>query len=206
MRRIGDNLLVDAAMPEDRRRALQTTISAAESKVVAFFGALSPRHIIVACGDEDCEERLRGRLEGTARVRAFAYDAGGYSVVRLSPRGQSETIVAHELSHVQVHAGIGFINHMRGEFPAWFDEGLAVVISEDRRYFKPGQTAADRCLPTPDAELPVNPFSWDAMAGGSPWIYAKAACRVMLWMEANGGREGVLGAIADVAAGKRFLP
>src|SRR5258706_5973410 len=155
MQPIGESLFVDAAMPEDRRRALQTTIAAAEAKVAAFFGPLTHRRIILACGEEGCEDRLRGWLEGSARVRGFTYNAGWLGIVRLSPRGQSEIIVAHELSHVQVHAIIGAINQMRGIFPAWFDEGLAVVISEDRRYFKPGRTAAERCLPTPDGKLPV---------------------------------------------------
>jgi hypothetical protein len=153
MQRIAERLFVDAGMPEDRRRELQISISTAESMVVAFFGSLSPRRTILACGDDACEDRLRGRLEGSARVRAFTY-AGPFSVIRLSPRGQSATIVAHELSHAQVHARTGFLNHMRGSFPAWFDEGLAVLISEDRRYFRPGQSAAERCLPTPDGDPP----------------------------------------------------
>jgi hypothetical protein len=49
-------------------------------------------------------------------------------------------------------------------------------------------------------------LSWDAAVGTAPWIYAKAACHVMHWMDANGGKEGVLAAIADVAAGRRFNP
>ena len=127
-------------------------------------------------------------------------------MLRFSPRGLNATIVVHELTHVEVHERIGFLNHMRGVFPAWFDEGLAVVISEDLTYLKPGGTAVEKCKSTPAGDLPTNPISWDAKIGKSPWIYAKAACRVMHWMEANGGRDGVLAAIADVAAGKHFLP
>jgi hypothetical protein len=139
-------------------------------------------------------------------VRAFAYDAGGYAVIRFSPRGLSRVIITHELTHVEVHERIGFLNHMRGAFPAWFDEGLAVLLSDDPRYLKPGRTAAERCQPTPDGELPSTPLSWDEMAGKSEWIYAKAACEVMRWMDANGGKEGVLSAIANVAIGRRFIP
>jgi hypothetical protein len=206
MQRLGENLFVNAAMPENMRRDLQTTMSAAEMPVAAFFGSVSARRVILACGDEECETRLKGRLEGTARVRAFAYDVGGYPVLRFSPRGLSTTIIAHELTHVEVHERIGFLRHMRGIFPAWFDEGLAVVVSDDRRYVRPGKIAAERCLPTPVAELPSTPVAWDEMAGKSPWIYAKAACDVVRWMEANGGKQGVLAAVADVAAGKRFIP
>jgi hypothetical protein len=204
MVRIGDNVFVDAAMGEQRRRELQVSLSTAESKVTAFFGSLSRRRIILACADEDCERRLASWVEGSAKVRAFAYRVGRLSVIRLSPRGQSHTIIAHELSHVQVREKIGPVTQLLGVFPAWFDEGLAVLVSEDDRYFNAGESAAERCLPTPDEALPSNPVSWDATAGASPWIYANAACQVMRWMETHGGREAVLAAIADVGAGKPF--
>ncbi len=203
MQRIAEDLYVDAGMPEQKRRELQASILAAEAKIIAFFGALSPRRIILACGDENCETRLRGRLEAP-RVRGFAYNIERLSVVRLAPRGQNETIIVHELTHVQVHEKIGVIDQLLGNFPVWFDEGLAVLISDDRRYFNPGETAAERCLPTPDAELPSKLLSWNATARRSPWVYAKAVCQVMHWMEKNGGRQGVLAAIANVSAGKAF--
>ena len=205
MQLLGENLFVNETMPEDARRNLQKMMSDAEMPVVAFFGSVSPRRVILACGDESCETRLKSRLEGTARVRAFAYDAGGYAVVRFSPRGLNRMIITHELTHVEVHQRIGFLNHMRVVFPAWFDEGLAVILSDDRRYLKPGKTADERCLPTPDGELPSTPLAWDEMAGKTEWIYAKAACRVMRWMESNGGKEGVFAAILDIGAGKRFV-
>ena len=150
MQLLSENLFVNEAMPEGSRLTLQKMMSDAEMPIAAFFGSVSPRRVILACGDESCETRLKGRLEGTAKVRAFAYDAGGYAVVRFSPRGLNRMIITHELTHVEVHERIGFLNHMRGVFPAWFDEGLAVVLSDDRCYLKPG-------LPTPDGELPSTP-------------------------------------------------
>jgi hypothetical protein len=206
MQPIGENVFVDAAMSDNAKRNLQNTISAAEIPIATFFGSVSSRRVILACGNEDCETRLKSRLEGAARVRAFAYDAGGYAVIRFSPRGLSRVIIAHELTHVEVHERIGFLNHMRGAFPAWFDEGLAVLLSDDPRYLRPGRTAAERCQPTPDGELPSTPLAWDEMAGKSEWIYAKAACEVMRWMDANGGKEGVLSSLAKVAVGERFIP
>jgi hypothetical protein len=203
MQRIAEDLYVDAGMPEQQRRELQAAILAAESKILAFFGAVSHRRIILACGDEKCETRLRGWLEPTG-VLGFSYNVEWLSVVRLAPRGQNETIITHELTHVQVHEKIGVVDQLLGNFPAWFDEGLAVLISDDRRYFNPGETAAERCLPTPDAELPSKLLPWNAMARRSPWVYAKAVCQVMHWMETHGGKEGVLAAIADVSAGKAF--
>jgi len=201
MERIAEKLLVGREMTEDRRRELRSSISAAETLVVEFFGTLDRRPIILACESEDCDKRLGGR-----GARATTYSTWRLSVLRLSPRGLSTTIVAHELSHVQVHARIGALNQMRGAIPAWFDEGLAVLVSEDERYIGLGDTPAKKCLPTPDGELPSSPFVWGPMAGKTPWLYSKAACQVMLWLEANGGKTGLLAAIDDVAAGKRVLP
>jgi hypothetical protein len=206
MQPLGENLFVNVEMPENIRSDLRKTMLAAEMPVAAFFGSVSPRRLILVCGAEECETRLKGWLEESARVRAFTYDAGGYPVLRFSPRGLSTTTIAHELTHLEVHERIGFFKHMRGIFPAWFDEGLAVLISDDRRYLRAGKTAAERCLPTPEAKLPSEPLAWDGMAGKSPWIYAKAACDVMRWMETNGGKPGVLAAISGVAAGRRFVP
>jgi len=101
---------------------------------------------------------------------------------------------------------IGFLNHMRGLFRAWFDEGLAVLVAGDSRYFNSGRSAAERCYGTPDFELPATPIGWDEAAGTRPWIYTKATCEVMKWMGRNGGKDGVVAAIARVGAGQPFDP
>lgn len=203
---LGEGVFVDSATPEPTRRDIMKSMSVANDSVRDFFGTVSHRRVILVCGDEECETRLKSRLEGTARVRAFTYDLGGYPVLRISPRGLQPSIIAQELSHVELHERIGFLNHMRGLFPAWFDEGLAVLIAGDSRYFKPGRSAAERCYSTPDFALPATPIGWDEAAGRRPWIYAKATCEVMKWMETNGGKDGVIAAIARVGAGGPFAP
>ena len=206
MQPLGNGVFVNATMPEGMRRDVRNALSAAETSVRDFFGDVSQRRVILICGDEDCETRLKSRLEGTARVRAFTYDVAGYPVLRISPRGLRPSIIAQELTHVEVHERIGFLNHVRGVFPAWFDEGLSVLVARDARFFGSGHTAVERCLHTPDVELPSTPIGWDETAGKKPWIYAKATCAVMQWMEKNGGKDAVLAAIAGVGVGNPFIP
>ena len=201
LERMTRDILVDAKMPEHKRRALLNSVAAAEDSVIGFFGTLNRRPIVLACEEEICDRRLGGR-----GARATTYSTWRFSVVRLSPQGLNKMIIAHEFSHVQIHAKIGLFNQLRGVVPAWFDEGLAVIISDDDRYLKPGTSSAVRCRPTPEAQLPVSPFDWGPLSGKTPWIYAAAACRVLLWMEANGGRLGLLAAVDEVAAGRRALP
>jgi hypothetical protein len=54
--------------------------------------------------------------------------------------------------------------------------------------------------------LPDSHFSWGAAAGKTPSLYAQAACGVLIWMDANGGRTGFLAALGETADGKRTLP
>ena len=201
MEPVRGDLFVDRQMPVFARNELMGSIAEAESMVSAFFGQRNRRPTILACSTDVCDRSLGGR-----GARATTYSSFGFSVLRLSPKGLNTTVAAHELSHVEVHARIGVLAQMRGVFPAWFDEGLAVLVSEDQRYLKAGGSAVERCLKTPDQELPVSPFVWGPLAGKIPWIYAQAACQVLRWMEENGGKAGLLAAIDEVATAQRRLP
>jgi hypothetical protein len=81
--------------------------------------------------------------------------------VMLSPRGIDAVIAAHELAHVELHERLG--SHA-GHVPQWFDEGLAVLVSDDPRYLRP-ETAVDRCLVASDEALPATLPEWLRAAG-----------------------------------------
>src|SRR5215471_1911382 len=147
------------------------------------------------------ESDLRG-----ARQCYFSRCPYGTTFIRLSPRGLDQTILAHEFSHVELHARIGQFRLLMRAIPAWFDEGLAVIVSDDARYLGPGTMSATRCLVEPRGDLPSNPSQWGHAAGKTPGLYAQAACRVMRWMEENGGKTGLRDAISQIADGRRRLP
>jgi hypothetical protein len=107
---------------------------------------------------------------------------------------------------VELHSRTGQFRLLTRAIPAWFDEGLAVIVSDDARYLGPGTTSATRCLAEPHGDLPSSPFQWGPAAGKTPGLYAQAACRVMRWMEANGGKTGLRDAVSQVADGTRRLP
>jgi len=52
----------------------------------------------------------------------------------------------------------------------------------------------------------VDAFAWSRLAGQRPTLYAAAACKVLTWLEKNGGRAGVLATLPDVSNGTRTLP
>lgn len=199
--RLEDGIFVESNMPAEKRNLLFSSVTSAKEDVVKYFGKLSRHPTIVACATETCDKRVGGR-----GARASTYSFPGGSVLRLSPRGLDRTIVTHEWVHVEVHARIGVLHQIRGAVPAWFDEGLAVIISKDERYLKSGASAAERCTQPAEAGLPVSPFEWGPLAGKSPMIYAKAGCTVLNWLEANGGNTGLMIALEEVAKGGRRLP
>jgi hypothetical protein len=102
--------------------------------------------------------------------------------VMLSPRGIDPVIAAHELSHVEFHERLGA---QRKQIPQWFDEGLAVLVSDDSRYLL-AKTAADRCRVASDEELPSTLDAWPSAASADEQVYAKAACRVSRWVGVHG--------------------
>lgn len=196
---MGSGIYVETTMPLPDRAKLARMISQAREQVASFYGSFEPTPVLLVCATEGCARRLG---EG-AKATAF-----GASFIRVAPAGTTVTILAHEFSHIELHARIGLWKLLRGALASWFDEGVAVIVSNDARYLKPGNTSKDRCLVDASAMSPASlPTSiFQSGWGSRPGLYAAAACNVLKWMDANGGRESLLAAVSDVADGKRKLP
>lgn len=197
MERAAPGLIVDREMPASMRDALSTNAMEAESRIRKFYGTFDRAPIIVACSTDECDRRMggRGALASTTTTP--------FSVMtRVSPRGQTPAILAHEFSYVVLHRRIGWRKLADGVMPAWFDEGIAVIASDDNRYLNAGTTPAERCVRDSESSLPSSPAEWGPRAGKDRMIYADAACRVLQWMETHGGRDGVLKAIDTASAGQ----
>jgi hypothetical protein len=196
LERIGSTLIVDSEMPPATRERLRADAMSAEAAVRSFYGTFERRPILVACSTDRCDRRMGGHgARGTTLSMPFA------TVIRLSPLGLDPTILAHEFSHVELHRRIGVWKLIRGAVPAWFDEGVAVIVSNDGRYLKAGVSAPDRCVRTAASPLPARVSEWRTQAGKDPMIYADAACGVLRWMDVNGGKDGLVRAIGDIADG-----
>lgn len=165
------------------RANVETAIAAGEDRVAAFYGARRSNPIILVCVSDACYRRLGG---GGSRGQAY-----GTTALILSPRGISTVIAAHELSHIELHTRLGLWRTIRHAVPPWFDEGLAVVVSDDRRYLMaPG--SPDRCIIADDGATP--PADVDR-------FYAIAGCRVSRWMAAHGDNAAALLALIGKVAG-----
>jgi hypothetical protein len=198
MERLGANLVVDQDMSPAQRVKLQSDMARAQGTVAAFFGRFDSQPLVVACATQDCDQRMKGY-----GALAITLSAPFVTVVHLASAGANETILTHELSHAELHRIIGVWHLYRGRIPAWVDEGIAVIVSDDPRHLRPGQTAAARCMRR-DARLPASIRDWGRAGGVDHGIYAAAACEVLHWAEARGGGKApLLQALQTIGAGQQ---
>ena len=190
--RIERAVFVDRAMTPDVRAQAIKAIGQARERVRKFYGERRSDPTILICATEECYRRLDG---GGSRGQAF-YDFA----LMLSPSAISETIAAHEMSHIELHTRVGVWRVFREAIPVWFDEGLAVVVSDDPRYLAPD---GDRCRVRNDNPLPETLREW-LRAGDPDRRYAAAACRVNAWVKAKGGPAAVVTLADRLADGADF--
>ena len=189
---VQDRLYAERGLSGADRQKLIDLYRAANHQVSDFYEGRLSTPKVLACVTDGCYNRLGGGGERGIAVLNRA--------VLLSPRGLDPVIAAHELSHVEFHKRLGA---RREEVPQWFDEGLAVLVSNDSRYLLPDK-GSDRCRVVSDEELPTSLSAWLSAASTDQQMYAKAACRVSRWVDANGGNRAVLNLIDRLNHGERF--
>lgn len=112
-------IYVEAGADEATRTMLRDAMEKAESAIRAAYGNVISRPVVHACITEKCYA-----VFGGYGSRAKVYG----DRILLSPRGLNWHYLAHEWSHAEMHSRLTFSAwwHM----PQWFDEGVAVAISE----------------------------------------------------------------------------
>ncbi|GAB3742758.1 hypothetical protein GCM10028864_08710 [Microlunatus parietis] len=177
-------------LPPGQRDKIIEITTEARSKITEFYGTPVSRPRILACSTADCYRRIGGGPEAGVAI----LNRG----LMLSPRGLTPVIAAHELSHVEFRQRTG-----GAAVPQWFDEGLAVLVSDDERYLRP-DGAADRCLVPPDGPLPESLGDWLAAASADERTYARAACAVERWARHRGGPAAITALADRLAQGESF--
>ncbi|WP_127936677.1 hypothetical protein [Nonomuraea polychroma] len=188
LERLRPGLYVEPGLPQAQRRRVIQVIEQADKRVRDFFAGRRSSPDVLVCLTDDCYRRIGGGRERGIAVLNRA--------VMLSPRGVDPVIASHELTHVELHARLG-----DGQVPQWFDEGLAVLVSNDPRYLAP---TGDRCLLDSREPLPATLADWLRAASADPQLYAKAACQVSRWVGTNGGKEAVRTLIERLSTGQAF--
>ena len=186
LERVRPGLYVEPGLTAAQYLQVTDAVDEGTRRVQAYFGDLRSDPDVLVCLTEECYARVGGGRERGIAVLSRA--------VMLSPRGIDPVIAAHELTHVELRARLG-----PGAVPQWFDEGLAVLVSNDPRYLLP-EGARDRCRIAPTGPLPQSLDDWLRAAGADADVYAQAACRVSRWT----AWHDLNGLVADLAAGGTF--
>lgn len=183
---LGADVYADTGDPR-----LRDLVRAADRRIAAFYGERRSHPRVLICTTAECYRRIGGGGEKGRALRDWS--------LMLSPEGANETIATHELSHGEFHRRLG---SARPKVPQWFDEGLAVLVSEDGRYLAPGP---ERCKLPYEEALPVTTADWWSPANaGDDRKYLQAACVVSRWVGAQGGSAGVLDLIKRLRDGAAF--
>ena len=199
-------LYVESSMSSAQRQAVQREIELGRAAVEAFWGGITTAPYFVACVTTDCDVRF-----GSYGQRAAAY---GDIAIRLSPRGMTASLIAHEWSHAELYRRSGGLWHAR-RIPRWFDEGVAVVVANEPRHSEANWAEIRRLnLPTPALVTLVTFGDWGAAmrafgetAGDVPGnrhvVYTVAGHAVRTFL-ACAGPEGIVAILDAVRAGSAF--
>lgn len=190
MQPLAADVYVERDLPPAERERIARVVAVARQRISAFYGPATSDPRILVCTTPSCYRRIGGGGEAGVAVLNHA--------LMLAPRGATEVIASHELSHVELR------QRLRGAVvPQWFDEGLAVLVSNDPRYLKP-EGSKDRCRVEPGGQLPVTLEAWLQAAKADERVYARSACAVDRWAKARGGRAAITNLIERLAAGETF--
>jgi hypothetical protein len=112
-------IYVESGADEATRAKLRDAMEKAESAIRAAYGGVFSHPIVHACISEECYVKFGGQ---GSRAKVYG------DRILLSPRGLNWHYLAHEWSHDEIRTRLTFSAwwHM----PQWFDEGVAVAISE----------------------------------------------------------------------------
>lgn len=205
MELIAPRVYVDPKMAEEQRLALSQAIIHARQRIRLYYGNVAADPEIFACATEQCFRQLGG-----VSARAKAY---GTSKLLLSPRGLTVPMIAHEWSHAEFSTRVGGYFAAK-DVPRWFDEGLAVLVSNEPTHSEEiwqAMTVAGIVTP-PLNELEsrekwltaVKKYGGDA-ANKEQYkvVYATAGHEVRCWYR-KAGKAGLSLLIEAIRQGKPF--
>ena len=189
MEAIAPRTYVDKAMPSDQREQILKIVSDSEARVARYYGNVSTRPELFFYSSQDSFQSFGGASETglTFLGRASLF----------SPRGRSVPIVAHEWSHVEFQSRVGLWHLLK--VPRWFDEGLAVTVSEEPRHSESVYQEALQAGASPPslAELETS-RQWNQAVkkyrapelnpGNRAVVYAAAGHEVREWFQRAGVR------------------
>lgn len=209
---IAPHLYVEAGTNASTQDRLRSEMARAEAAIHKAYGSVIVRPTVHACITEKCYAAFGGR---GSIAKVFGQR------ILLSPRGLNWHFLAHEWSHAEMRTRLTLFAWK--SMPEWFDEGLAVAISEAPEHSEDHwQFLINAHIPRPTRDelltyqslqqwlAGVRRFgddkNFERMAQGRPTlspVYAAAGHEVRPWL-AQVGSYGLLHFIQRMNEGAEF--
>ncbi len=114
---------VSRGMPRSLYSSVEEVLEDAHRQASLLWGALEAPVVMILCATDE-EFSQFGKDLGTP---ALVHLGPGTSYIIVKPDGVSADVIGHELSHAELKTRLGWWYRMQS-IPAWFDEGLAVLL------------------------------------------------------------------------------
>ncbi|MGA9853252.1 MAG: hypothetical protein WBR15_10010 [Gammaproteobacteria bacterium] len=191
-----EKVYVQRGMTDEEQSLVKRNLTLAYDHIREFYGNIGNHPRILICATQECIGRFGGNDAATGSVGSY--------VLLLGPKGINVIDISHELSLMEVSGRIGLYHSLMGAVPAWFDEGVAVVVSGAPEFTALASSGQNGCRHEFTEDLPADKTKWIEEASEYPFIYAQAGCRVAEWMASRGGSSAVTRLLTRVANGETF--
>jgi len=198
MEQIAPRVYVGKEILADQRKQLLQSVETARQRVAAFYGGLVSDPTIYGCATRECIEFFGGMGDG------YAVKATG---ILLWPKSLIPEAIAHEWSHIELYARL---DGRWGGMPGWFNEGLAVVVSDLPHHSEAVyQEAVSSGYPIPLlSDLAGRQWTPSFMKRyenpkGLNIVYSTVGHEVRMWYQ-RVGQQGLLKLIEALKSGERF--
>ncbi len=188
---VSDNFYIQSNLPEQKRKEIAEIYDIAQIRISAVLGPIQSKPVIFACSDE---AKFLGLGGGKERWRVLTQAA-----VIFSPRGLNVSSMGHTLSHMELKQQVG-ASYSNTAIPAWFDEGLAVLVSKDERYT--GEPK-DGEMTELDVQALKTSAEWDDAISNGKNVYGPSYRIVKRWFD-KAGQAGVTELISRVKNREAF--
>lgn len=180
-------------------------INSAKQRVEGFFGELNATPTYIISNDTEKLEKL-----GWTGNPAFASTKvllGVHTYVIITSDGMDLDIVAHEISHAELHSRLyeGKLFLLKPKVPVWFDEGVAIQNDYRSAYSLDAWLSITNngvtIPPLSDIESPASFFNEDANIREDNYILSKY--EIAGWLQQN-GKDKLFELIEAVREGDSF--
>ena len=201
---VRDNIYVDETYESGNTEQLLALLDEAELRVSEFWGGLEAEPVVIVSDNTEKLAKL-GYTGSPALTNTFLL-FGAHSFVVISPNGVGVDVLAHELTHAELHKRLYNGKLLYKQLvPIWFDEGVATQNDYRRQYNNDAWNKAtdngSKSVDFSTIEQPSQFYSSDT--DEKIYNYIVSRHELSEWLDRN-GKPALIDLIAEINSGAAF--